>query len=147
VPGATLASQPWTITRLDGGNFITDGWFVGAYATITQDAGHRPNRGDFKIASLTATALSLAPKTDIIQELGVTLNLWRWHPFWSVVAPRRAGCDKNPSCSGLDVKFMPWLDLTGDRWLVLTKPLWVRVPQNGEGLQGSVTITFMGGDY
>lgn len=147
VPGSTPASQPWTITRLDQGNFINDGWFTGAYITITQEAPHKTNRGDFKIAALSATALSLAPKVDIVQELDVTLTLWRWQPWWTVMVPRKAGWDKNSSISGLDFKQMPWLDGTSEPWLVITKPLWVRLPGNGEGTQGSITITLMGGDY
>jgi len=147
VPGNPASTQPWTLTRQDQGSFTTDGWFVGAFITIAQEATHPANRGDFKIVRVTNTTLSLSPSSTSVQELGVSLTLWRWHAWWSLLVPRRSGYDKNPSTSGLDTKQMPWLDSSADRWLVITRPLWICLPQNTERQQGPLSIEVMGGDY
>ncbi len=148
VPGANAATDPFTLNRLDGGDWTADGWVSREVVTFNQKMFLVGNRGDFRIEAITPDTLTFANSgITPVQQLGITVDLWRWVPMWSVEVPARAGMDGNPAHSALDLEQMPWLDPAGDRWLVLTNPLWVRVPANVDGSQGNLFLSFMGGDY
>jgi len=147
VPGDTPSSDPWTIARQDGGDYLADGWYVGAIVTFGSDVTDIENRGDYRIVALTTDTMSLEPEASIIQELGVTFKFWKWHPRWSIIVPQRAGLDENDSHSGLDQDAQPWLDQTGDSWMVLKEPLWARLPANKDASRGNVTVSIYSGDY
>lgn len=154
VPGATPATDPFTVTRTDDQSWaITENlqvltlWNVatvnrGDYR-MTGTGEQTPGSGIFDVLNLENT-----PGNAITQQLGVTIDAYRWRPLWSMEVPARSGFDGTPSAAGLDLEQMPWLDLTGDRWLLLKEPLAARIPANANAVTtGNVHIGFFGGDY
>jgi len=147
VPGSSPSSDPWTITRLDSGNFLTDGWQWGQVMSFDQSV-HPNNRNDSRIQTSSSTALTMKPTgVSITQQLGVTAKLWRFKNWWNITLPMRSGFDGKAIVSALDETQIPSLDLSGDRYLVIKKALWARLPNNKEGDTGNVIINIMGGDY
>lgn len=153
-PGATPASDPFTVTRVDDQSWpISENLQV-----LTLWNAAAVNRGDYRLSGTAEQTpgsgifdvlnVQNTPGNAIAQELGVFIDAYRWRPLWAVNVAARAGFDGNPSAAGLDLETMPWLDLTGDRWLLLTAPLAARIPANANAVTtGNVHITFFGGDY
>lgn len=152
VPGATPASDPFTVTRVDDRTWpITENLQV-----LTLWNAAAVNRGDYRLAGTAEQTpgsgifdvlnFQNTPGNAVIQELGATIDAYRWRPLWAVDVPARAGFDGNPSVAGLDLEKMLWLDLTGDRWLLLAAPLAARIPANANAVTtGNVHITIGGG--
>ncbi len=145
VPGTTADEDPFTVTRSTGTwPALHDG------VLLTLASGGAANRGEYKLSSRTDTVLTLenTPGNSISQVSAVSVDIYRWRPLWSTTVPARAGYDGYPAASGLDPTQLPWLDATGDRWLLVTQALAGRLPQNAnEVVTGNVHVTLFGGDY
>jgi hypothetical protein len=64
--------NPDTITRTDGGSWLTDGFIVGQQIVV---AGSASNNGTFTIGSLTAAALTLVASDTLANELAVIVDV------------------------------------------------------------------------
>lgn len=149
VPAATTpATSNFTLVRVDGAAWATaTDLKIGQLITL-DDTVLADNRGDFRIVGMDAATLTLAnPGFTPTKQLDVAANIRRFRPCWSLRVPARAGQNGIPSVNGLDRTQMPWLDPMGDSYVVLTKPLLMRLPNNKAGDRSAVHITFFGGDY
>jgi hypothetical protein len=146
-PGNPAATAPWTLTRA-AGNFVSDGWFyAGGMVGLGHDTPHKAMRGDFKITAMTTTVLTFPPKADMGGGANLSLSLWRWRQFWTVKALKRAGFETNAVINGLKLEALAPVEGAYDKAFIITKPLWVRSPQNLEGTGDSLTLNVLGGDY
>ena len=144
-PGTTADEDPFTVTRSTGAWPELDDGLV-----LTLSKGVAANRGDYRLSSRTDTVLTLenTPGNTIAQATAISASIYRWQPIWSTTVPARAGYDGYPAASGLDPVQMPWLDATGDRWLLLTEALAARLPENANAtVTGNIHVTLFGGDY
>ncbi len=144
-PGTTADEDPFTVTRSTGAwPALDDG------VLLTLSKGVAANRGDYRLSSRTDTVLTFenTPGNAIASATGTDVTVYRWQPLWSTKVPTRAGLDGYPAHPGLDPVQMPWLDATGDRWLLLTQALAARLPENANAtVTGNVHVTLFGGDY
>ena len=144
-PGTVADADPFTVTRSTGTwPALDDG------LALTLSKGVAANRGDYRLTSRTDTVLTLenTPGNTIAAATGVTASIYRWRPIWSATVAARAAYDGYAAASGLDPGQMPWLDATGDRWLLLTAALAARLPENANAIvTGNVHVTLFGGDY
>ncbi len=144
-PGTAPDTDPFTVTRDSGAWPALETGLV-----LTLSKGAVANRGDYKLSARTDTVLTLenTPGNAIAAATGIDAAIYRWRPIWSATVPARAGYDGYPACAGIDAGQMPWLDATGDRWLLPTTALAARLPQNANGTAtGNVHVTLFGGDY
>ncbi len=144
-PGTTANADPFTVTRSTG---TWPGLDDGLVLTLAK--GVAANRGDYRLSSRTDTVLTLenTPGNTITSATGIAASIYRWRPLWSATVPARAGYDGYPASAGLDPAQMPWLDATGDRWLLLAAALAARLPANANAtVTGNVHVTLFGGDY
>lgn len=149
VPGATAGTDPWTIVRTDGLNWDTDNHYrPGSWITLDWTV-NTAQRGEHRISARSGDTLTIENGgITPVQELGIDINVRWFDPMWTVLVPARAGYDPTiPSVSGLDLTLCPWLDLSGDRYIVATDPLMARIMSPTDGSKGNIHMTIFGGDY
>jgi len=150
VPGATPASDPFTLTRTDAVNWdvATDhsDLDVGQLVTLGTSVA-AANRGSYRVQSLSTTVLTLTntPGNTITQQLGQDVTAFKWVSLYSVAVAAGAGYGGVAAVSGLDLTQAPWLDT--DRWFLVKQPIYVCKRADTTAAQGSVYIDIYSGDY
>lgn len=147
VPGKDKEKDPWTINRLDKGDFITDGWEAGDIITLGSKVKKGQNQGDYRIAKVEKDLLTMEPNSDVMQILGVVYQFYDWRCLWGVTILKGSGYKPQASTNCLSKNQQPWLDIQDPNWLILTKDLYARLPSNIKGDEGSLYLSFIGGDY
>lgn len=150
VPGSTPASDPFTLTKTVTTNWDADSSIQGLETNLLvtlSDSVAAANRGDYRVSTISALVLTLTntPGNTITQELGASVDIWRWIPLFSVPVSAQSGVATNPSVSGLSTTYAPQLD--SDRYMILDRPLYARNSANTSGNQGSVYIHIYSGAY
>ena len=150
VPGATPASDPFTLTKIVATNWVDDSTIQGLETNVLVTLGSSvlaANRGEYRVTSISNLVLTLAntPGNTITQELGLSITIWRWIPLFSMPVAANSGLSNNPSLSGLNTTYQQWLD--NDRYFLINRDLWALNKGNTSSDQGSVYISTHVGDY
>lgn len=104
------------------------------------------NRGTHHVMRVGHQQIFIKSEEGFKEERNVKGPIRTFETYWSIKLLKRAGFD-SPVQNGLDSDQLPFLKDEKETPLILSSPLWVRLPQNREGNQGDVLIQGVLGDY